>query len=117
MNLAGEVTALGLITDPADPRLNIFACVGAPSCMNASVDARGDAVRLAAAVGGRAMTRSTSLAAANPAPIVAPLRSPSSAATGATISSATAAAGRPSLAGLTIDQIEALLQSVKGPRP
>ena len=27
------------------------------------------------------------------------------------------AAGRPSLSGLTIDQIEALLQSAKGPRP
>ena len=90
MKLRDEIAALDLIADPADPRLNIFACVGAPSCMNASVDARGDAARLAAAVGGRAMKRSTSLAAANPAPIVVPLRSPSSAATGATISSATA---------------------------
>ena len=118
MNLRDEVTALDLITDPADPRLNIFACVGAPSCLSASVDARGDAARLAAAVGARAMKPCTSLAAANPAPIVVPLRSPSSAATGATISSATAtAAGRPSLSGLTIDQIEALLQSAKGPHP
>ena len=35
------VEALGLIVDPADPRLNIYACVGAPACMSASVDARG----------------------------------------------------------------------------
>ena len=92
MNLRDEVTALDLITDPADPRLNIFACVGAPSCLSASVDARGDAVRLAADHRrDTTKTPSMSLAAANPAPIVVPLRSPSSAATGATISSATAA--------------------------
>ena len=29
MNLRDDITALGLITDPVDPRLNIFACVGA----------------------------------------------------------------------------------------
>ena len=51
MNLRDEVSALDLITDPADPRLNIFACVGAPSCLSASVDARGDAARLAAIIG------------------------------------------------------------------
>ena len=90
MNLRDEVTALDLITDPADPRLDIFACVGAPSCLSASVDARGDAVRLAATIGMTHKARSMSLAAANPALIVVPLRSPSSAATGATISSATA---------------------------
>jgi precorrin-3B synthase len=48
--LAAEVEALGLIADAADPRLSIFACVGAPACKSASVDARGDAARLAAAV-------------------------------------------------------------------
>src|SRR4029077_1542534 len=48
--LAEEVTDLGLIVDPADPRLNIFACVGAPSCRSASVDARGDAARFAGAI-------------------------------------------------------------------
>ena len=48
--LADEVTALGLIAEPTDPRLNIFACVGAPDCRSASVDARGDAARLAGAI-------------------------------------------------------------------
>ena len=51
--LADEVEALGLITDPADPRLNIFACVGAPDCMSAGIDARGDAGRLATVIGAR----------------------------------------------------------------
>jgi precorrin-3B synthase len=46
--LADEVRALGLIADDADPRLQIFACVGAPTCHSASVDARGDASKLAA---------------------------------------------------------------------
>ncbi len=48
--LAAEVEALGLIANAADRRLNIFACVGAPACNSASVDARGDAARLAAAI-------------------------------------------------------------------
>jgi len=38
------------IIDPADPRLLITACVGAPSCASASVPARTDALRFA---GGR----------------------------------------------------------------
>ena len=45
--LAEAVQALGLITDAADPRLSIFACVGEPACACASVDARADAARLA----------------------------------------------------------------------
>ena len=48
--LAEEVQTLGLIADSADPRLHIFACVGAPSCQSASVDARGHASRLAATI-------------------------------------------------------------------
>ena len=117
MNLRDEVTALDLITDPADPRLNIFACVGAPSCLSASVDARGDAARLAAAVGTRDQTLHVSGC------------SKSCAHRGAASLTLVgrdgcydlirngSAAGRPSLSGLTIDQIEALLQSAKGPRP
>ncbi len=45
--LAESVRALGLITDPADPRLTVFACVGAPSCAGASVATRATAARLA----------------------------------------------------------------------
>jgi precorrin-3B synthase len=117
MNLRDEVTALDLITDPADPRLDIFACVGAPSCLSASVDARGDAVRLAAAVGTRDQTLhvsgcSKSCAHRGAASLTLVgrdgrydlIRNGNS-------------AGRPNLSGLTIDQIEALLQSAKGPRP
>jgi precorrin-3B synthase len=48
VTLAEAVRALGLITDAADPRLTIFACVGAPACACASVDARADAASLAA---------------------------------------------------------------------
>jgi len=47
--IARDVEALGFIADASDPRLRIFACVGAPACQSASVDARGDACRLAAA--------------------------------------------------------------------
>lgn len=47
-DLSDEVNGMGLIADTADPRLHILACVGAPSCQSASVDARGDASRLAA---------------------------------------------------------------------
>ncbi len=38
----------GLITDPDDPRLAVFACPGQPDCANASVMTRRDAPRLAA---------------------------------------------------------------------
>jgi precorrin-3B synthase len=40
--------SVGLIVDPADPLLRIEACPGAPDCESSSVDARGDARRLAA---------------------------------------------------------------------
>ncbi len=45
--IAVEIEALGLIADPADPRLRIAACVGAPSCANATVDTRRAATRIA----------------------------------------------------------------------
>ena len=40
--------SLGLIVDADDPLLRIEACPGAPDCKSSSVDARGDARRLAA---------------------------------------------------------------------
>jgi precorrin-3B synthase len=47
----GEICAsgvgLGLIVDPADPRLAVAACPGQPACSRASVPARRDALRLA----------------------------------------------------------------------
>ena len=119
MNLRDEVTALDLITDPADPRLNIFACVGAPSCLSASVDARGDAVRLAAAVGAtrnkhapclwlQQILRPSWCRFAHPRRPRRALRSHPQ-----------RQCRRPAKpdSGLTIDQIEALLQSAKGQRP
>jgi precorrin-3B synthase len=36
------------VTDPADPRLRITACIGSPGCERATVPARADAARLAA---------------------------------------------------------------------
>ena len=103
---------------PADPRLNIFACVGAPSCMSASVDARGDAARLAAAVEPRAMRRlhvsgcSKSCAHRGRASLTLVGRDGRY-----DLIRNGSAADRPSLTGLTVDQIEALLQSAKGQRP
>ncbi len=51
----GAVIALasgaGLIAEPGDPRLAIFACPGSPDCANASVPTRYDALRLAAFAG------------------------------------------------------------------
>ncbi|MFZ1070769.1 MAG: nitrite reductase, partial [Methyloceanibacter sp.] len=115
--LSDDVEALGLIADPADPRLNIFACVGAPSCMSASVDARGDAGRLAAIIGAAhngtlhvsACVKSCAHRGAASLTLVGRdgrydlIRNGS-------------AADRPSLTGLSIDQIEALLLSAKGQR-
>lgn len=39
--------AAGLATDPADSRLLVTSCIGAPGCASATVPARQDAVRLA----------------------------------------------------------------------
>jgi precorrin-3B synthase len=116
--LAEEVKSLDLITDPADPRLNIFACVGTPSCLSASVDARGDAARLAEIIGpARSDTLhvsacSKSCAHRGPASLTLVGRDGRY-----DLIRNGAAAGRPSLTSLTMDQIEALLQSARGPRP
>ena len=116
--LSDDIEALGPIVDPADPRLNIYACVGAPDCISASVDARADAARLAAAIG-----------AAHTDTLHVSGCSKSCAHRGAATLTLVgrdgrydlirngSAADRPSLTGLSIDQIEALLQSAKGHRP
>jgi precorrin-3B synthase len=118
MNLRDEITALDLSTDPVEPRLNIFACVGAPSCLSASVDARGDAARLAGAI--RA-ARDETLHVSGCSKSCAHRGSASLTLVGRDgrydLIRNGSAGGRPSLSGLTIDQIEALLQSAKGPRP
>ncbi len=41
-----------LILDPADPRRRVAACTGAPSCMQATTNVRGDATMLAASIAG-----------------------------------------------------------------
>jgi len=116
-SLRDEVTALGLITDPADPRLNFFACVGAPDCMSAGVDARGDAARLATIIGAghndmlHVSGCSKSCAHRGPASLTLVGRDGRY-----DLIRNGNASGRPSLVGLSIDQIEALLQSVKGHR-
>ena len=117
-NLRDEVRALGLITDSTDQRLNIFACVGAPDCMSASVDARGDAARLATAI---RPARDETLHVSGCCKSCAHRGSAALTLVGRDgcydLIRNGSAAGRPSLTGLTIDQIEALLQSVKGQRP
>jgi precorrin-3B synthase len=115
--LAEEVRGLGLIADPADPRLNIFACVGAPSCMSATVDTRGDAARLAASLGA---TRDETLHVSGCSKSCAHRRSAALTLVGREgrydLIRNGSAADRPSLTGLSVDQIEALLQSAKGHR-
>jgi precorrin-3B synthase len=43
------VAALGLIVDPADPRLSVHACPGAPACSRGESPAQADAAQFAAA--------------------------------------------------------------------
>lgn len=47
LELGDNITALGLVTDPSDPRLAIAACPGSPSCLSGEASAQVDAVRLA----------------------------------------------------------------------
>lgn len=115
--LADDVEALGLIADATDLRLNIFACVGAPSCMSATVDARGDAARLATTLGA---TRDVTLHVSGCSKSCAHRGSASLTLVGRDgrydLVRNGSAADRPSLTGLSIDQIEALLRSAKGQR-
>jgi precorrin-3B synthase len=117
VTLAEKVSSLGLIADPADPRLNIFACVGAPSCLSATVDARGDAARLAAAIGA---TRDDTLHVSGCGKSCAHRGSAALTLVGRDgrydLIRNGSAADRPSLTGLSLDQVESLLQSVKGQR-
>jgi precorrin-3B synthase len=48
--LGDNIAALGLVTDPSDPRLGIAACPGSPSCLSGEASARVDAERLAPAL-------------------------------------------------------------------
>jgi precorrin-3B synthase len=115
--LAEEVKNLGLITDPADPRLNIFACVGAPSCMSATVDARGDAARLAATIGA---ARDETLHVSGCSKACAHRGAASLTLVGRDgrydLIRNGGAADRPSLTGLNLDQVEALLRPARGQR-
>lgn len=112
--LADEVGTLGLIADEADPRLHIFACVGAPSCQSASVDARGDASRLAAAV---TATRDHTIHVSGCIKACAHRGSAAFTLVGRDGSYDLvrngSAADQPALTGLSIEQAVALLQSAK----
>jgi precorrin-3B synthase len=115
--LATEVEALGLIADAADPPLHIFACVGAPACRSSSVDARRDAARFAAAI---RPARDEALHVSGCSKACAHRGAASLTLVGRDgrydLIRNGSAAGRPSLTGLTVDQVEALLQSVRGQR-
>jgi precorrin-3B synthase len=45
--LAEQLAQTGLILDPADPRLRVAACSGAPSCLHGTTTTRDDATQLA----------------------------------------------------------------------
>jgi precorrin-3B synthase len=49
--LSSAAAEIGFITDPADPRLRINACPGAPACASGQQPARQDAAALAAVLG------------------------------------------------------------------
>jgi len=113
-----EVTALGLIADNPDLRLHSFACVGAPSCESASVDARGDANRLAATLG---PTRNRTLHVSGCAKACA-YRGPAALTLvgrdGRYDLIRNGSAGdKPALTGLSIDEVIALLRPGEGQRP
>ncbi|GLS18333.1 precorrin-3B synthase [Labrys miyagiensis] len=48
--LGDNIAALGLVSDPSDPRLAIAACPGSPSCLSGEAPAQVDAARLAPAL-------------------------------------------------------------------
>lgn len=77
-DVPARLTAIGLLTDPADPRLAIAACPGL-ACSSGQVDARGAAERLAPRLVGRTRPGETLLhvsacskgcARSGPAPLV-----------------------------------------------
>ena len=114
-DLRDEVTALGLIADPSDRRLHIFACVGAPCCGCASVDARGDASRLASVT---ATTGACTIHVSACAKSCAHRGSAALTLVGRDglydLIRNGSAGDRPALTGLSIGQVEALLQSAEG---
>ncbi len=98
----------GFITDPADPRLRITACAGAPACARASVDVRTDAALLAFALPGiTAHVSGCAKGCAHPAPSAITL-------TGRDgcydLIRDGRAADKPAAHGLTISQVMALLR-------
>ncbi|MDZ5449350.1 precorrin-3B synthase [Labrys sp. ZIDIC5] len=52
VDVTAEVSSLGLVVDPGDPRLAIAACPGSPSCLSGEAPAQADAARLAPVLAG-----------------------------------------------------------------
>ncbi|MGZ5916102.1 MAG: precorrin-3B synthase [Methyloceanibacter sp.] len=114
--LAEAVGELGLITDAANPRRAILACVGAPACPSASVDTRAEARRLAAASAAHGLTLHVSgctkgCAHAHPAALTLVGRDRRY-----DLVRDGRAGDRPTLTGLTIEQIIAELHIEQGSR-
>ncbi len=113
---ADEVCALGLIADPHDPRLYILACVGAPACPSASVDARNAARRLASAI---TATRGETIHVSGCAKSCAHRGDAALTLIGRDgrydVVRNGGAFARPALTGLSIDEVLALIPSGKGP--
>jgi precorrin-3B synthase len=67
--LARAADAIGLIADPADPRLRIAACPGGPACSSGLMPARADAALMAAVPGAvRVHVSGCAKGCAHPAP-------------------------------------------------
>lgn len=52
VDVTPDVSSLGLVVDPGDPRLAIAACPGSPSCLSGEAPAQADAARLAPVLAG-----------------------------------------------------------------
>ncbi|MBP0577768.1 precorrin-3B synthase [Labrys sp. LIt4] len=52
VDVTTQVSSLGLVVDPGDPRLAIAACPGSPSCLSGEAPAQADAARLAPVLAG-----------------------------------------------------------------
>jgi precorrin-3B synthase len=111
--LPEAAAALGLIVDPADPRLALAACAGRPGCASAHADTRADAARLAALLPGlRAHLSGCTKGCAHPGPAPVTLVACPD---GYALVRDGAASDTPEHTGLTLDAAAALVR--RAPEP
>lgn len=106
---APELAALGLITDPSDPRLSLTTCPGRPACGSAEAATRDDAARLATLLPGIAIHLSgCAKGCAHPAPAAITLVARPD---GYALIRDGRASDHPAQTGLTLEQAAAMLAS------